>query len=126
MEIIRAILNEDFLDSIPEDDIAREEVEADSENDCQFGFRVCISAIPKNKKMDYVERIHALFRMLNKSFTVATKIRDFKRLGENTPVALKYEYSLCDADDSVNGQRFLFKNPPYEPVQELIDRRSDI
>lgn len=29
MQIIKAILNEDFLDSIPEDDIAKEEVETD-------------------------------------------------------------------------------------------------
>lgn len=85
-----------------------------------------ISAIPKSKKFDYVERIQALFKMLDKSLSIATKINEHNRLDENTPVALKYEFSLCDADEQFRGQRFLFKMPPYEPVQELIDKRSDI
>lgn len=131
MTILKRILNEDFLDDIADNGISHEEVDAGADESsvyesCLFGFMVKLSAIPKQKKMDFTERVSAYLKMLDKSLSVATRVREHRPLNRDTVVAIGFHYGLCNTVDKYEGQSFIFKGPPYDPLEELIVRRRDI
>ena len=131
MTVLKRILNEDFLDDIADNGISREEVDAGADESsayesCRFGFMVNLSAIPKQKKMDFAERVSAYLNMLDKSLSVATRVREHRPLNCDTVVAIGFHYGLCNTVDKYEGQNFIFKGPPYDPLAELIVRRKDI
>ena len=131
MTVLKRILNEDFLDDIADNEISHEEVEAGADESsayesCKFGFMVKMSAIPKQKKMDFTERVSSYLKMLDKSLSVATRVRKHRPLGPDTTVAIGFHYGLCNTVDKYEGQSFIFKGPPYDPLDELVARRRDI
>lgn len=107
MKILRPILNEDFLDDLDDrmiaDVLPQDNVVAD-EAAYPFEFMFTVSSISKKvTPKQYTENIKRLFRLLNKSFAISTKILGFQEAGLDTAVYVYWMRYQCDASRNVNG-----------------------
>ena len=81
MKILRPILNEDFLDDLDDrmisDALPQDNVVTD-EDAYPYEFMFTVSAIGKKvTPKQYTDNIKRLFKLLNKSFAISTKIAGF-------------------------------------------------
>ena len=107
MKILRPILNEDFLDDLDDrmisDALPQDNVVAD-EDAYPYEFMFTVSAIGKKvTPKQYTDNIKRLFKLLNKSFAISTKIAGFRELGPDTPIYVYWKRYQCNASRNVDG-----------------------
>lgn len=99
MQILKGVLNEEFLDNLSDTDMTRS-VEAEEDSlVCPFLFRFTVSAL----KRDYITQNHIirykkLFNMMNSSFRHLRYIKDFSVLNSKTNIYLNAMPMNCNEE----------------------------
>ena len=128
MKILRPILNEDFLDDLDDrmisDALPQDNVVAD-EDAYPYEFMFTVSAIGKKvTPKQYTDNIKRLFKLLNKSFAISTKIAGFRELGPDTPIYVYWKRYQCNASRNVDGLDMhwmvSYAGKKYDDLDDLI------
>lgn len=122
MQILKGVLNEEFLDNLSDTDMTRS-VEAEEDSlVCPFLFRFTVSAL----KRDYITQNHIirykkLFNMMNSSFRHLRYIKDFSVLNSKTNIYLNAMPMNCNEEQEVDGLTFnIYKYVAYVDPKSMI------